>query len=314
MKINEFIKLNQLVILGMLAISTTGLNMSPMIGGILLLASVGVMLMPLYIKDEDKYDLLPLIKSEVNKLIETTQESIKKAEQRKIENQHLAEEQRINEILAELEENIVLATANIPLESRESLLGQIAELTEGDSQLLYRALANKEVDQGNLLVVLNNIPKEARTEISEILDTLVPVVVVSHQRSESVSPLMGATAMPAFKMEKKGTWINWAIFISGLLVILVASSIFFGSQLSSAMDGGSGILLTLFIISSLINAIYYLPSLIYHASTGGKILMFIINSILGITVIGWIVLLVFAISRNSNEKRAQELMHYIKHK
>ncbi|WP_314208470.1 hypothetical protein, partial [Vagococcus salmoninarum] len=132
--------------------------------------------------------------------------------------------------------------------------------------------------------------------------------------SESVSPLMGATAMPAFKMEKKGTWINWAIFISGLLVILVASSIFFGSQLSSAMDGGSGILLTLFIISSLINAIYYLPSLIYHASTGGKILMFIINSILGITVIGWIVLLVFAISRNSNEKRAQELMHYIKHK
>lgn len=314
MKINEFIKLNQLVLLGMVAISTTALNVSPIIGGILLLASGGVMLMPLYIKDEQKYDLLPLIKSEVNKLIESTQDSMKKAEQRKIENQQLAEEQRINDILAEFEENIALATANMPLESRESLLGQIAELAEGDSQLLYRALANKAVDQRELLIVLNNIPKEPRTEISGILDTLVPVVVTSNQGLEPARPLTAATVMPVFKMEKKGTWINWAIFISGLLVVLIVSSLIFGSQFSNAIEGGGGAILTLFIISSLINAIYYLPSLIYHASTGGKILMFIINSILGITVIGWIVLLVFALSRNSNEKRAQELMHYIKHK
>lgn len=315
MKINKFIKLNQLLILLMLAVSTTALNISTLIGSLLLLATICVMFLPLYIKDETKYDLFPLIKTEIKKMIGSTKEGLKRAEEQRIKNQQLAEENRLKMLAEEHEQNVVLATANIPLEARELLVSHISELEESDSQLLYRALANKPVEQGQLLVALNNLTKEPREAISSILEKLVPVPVSSYEAPEVVTPLVSsATSVPDFKMKKSGTWINWFIFISGLLMVLLISSFVFGSQLSNEANGGAGVLLVLFIVASVINAIYYLPSLIYHASTGGKIVMFIINSLLGITVIGWIFLLVFAISRNSNEKRSQELMHYIKHK
>ena len=52
----------------------------------------------------------------------------------------------------------------------------------------------------------------------------------------------------------------------------------------------------------------------YNASFGGKIVMFLANSLLGITLMGWIILLVIATSRNRKEKYKQEMMHYVKQK
>lgn len=264
-------------------------------------------------KEKSEFQALDWIKKTGNQLVSYTQEQIKNAEQQRILNEELAEENRAKWIVQELAENIQLATRNIPLELRESLLPQIDKLSELDSQVLYRSLANKSVSKNDLLMALNNTPKEYREQISSILDTLNPLEKEVTEVIANERPISNHSVTPDFKMHKKGTWINWGIFLSGLLVVYIIGTVILPGLGGIFHIGGEAFLVG-FIIVSVINAIYYLPSLIYHASTGGKIVMFIINSILGVTVIGWIFLLVFSISRNSNEKRSQELMHYIKHK
>lgn len=122
--------------------------------------------------------------------------------------------------------------------------------------------------------------------------------------TQSVSTL----AQEPFKVQKHGTVINWLIILAGLIPIYFIYDFLangFGLPVLGSM-GVAGVFLVLF----LIDLIYYLPTLIYHASTGGKIVMFILNSMFSWLFIPWLIFLIFAMSRNSNHRYKEEMLYH----
>ena len=98
---------------------------------------------------------------------------------------------------------------------------------------------------------------------------------------------------------------------SGLLVFMLILSFLNNLGLPFSVAGtGGGFFLILFIG----DLIYFAPTLVYNASFGGKFLMFLVNSLFGFTIIGWIILLIIATSRNRAEKYKQEMLHHVKQK
>ncbi|MFW8053161.1 superinfection immunity protein [Vagococcus fluvialis] len=314
-KIVENIKLNKLFLLLLLAISTTTLNLSLYVGGTFLLITAGVLFLPVLIKTEKPINLIDFTDKKIEELFSLSKQGIEKANDMRIQQQEQQKELALQRELAEKEQILSLATANIPLEHREQILATLENLTNSEKELVLSSLARKQVPQDQLQIVLNNIEKSERERITSILETLKPEtsVTVANSFNQPIQPVTQAatSSTPAFEMTKKGRWINWAIFISGAVVIFFILTILteLGFSIGASGSIGAGIA-----ILFLIDAVYFLPSLIYHASTGGKIIMFILNSLFGFTIIGWIILLIIASSRNSKERRAQELMHYVKHK
>lgn len=131
---------------------------------------------------------------------------------------------------------------------------------------------------------------------------------------EVVINLVGAStpgSTPAFKYKKSGQWVNMLVLGSGLLVFMLILSFLNNLGLPFSVAGtGGGFFLILFIG----DLIYFAPTLVYNASFGEKFLMFLVNSLFGFTIIGWIILLIIATSRNRAEKYKQEMLHHVKQK
>lgn len=312
------IKLNKLFLLLLLAITTTSLNLSLYIGAIFLLVTIVILFLPVLLKLEEPINLIDYTEEKLDELFSLSKQKIEKANNLRIQQQEQQREQALQRELAEKEQIVALATANIPLEDREQIFKTLESLAIPEKETLLMALAGRLVSQGQVQVILNNIEKSERELITSTLSTLKSDGTYN-QPSISSQPSMpvetvdspSSTTPPMFEMKKKGNWINWVIFISGAIVIFFIVTILAEMGFPIIATGGVGAGLA---IIFLIDAIYFLPTLIYHASTGGKIMMFILNSLFGFTIIGWIILLIIATSRNSKERRAQELMHYVKHK
>lgn len=112
-----------------------------------------------------------------------------------------------------------------------------------------------------------------------------------------------------FSAVKHGTWINILLLIFGMFPVIMIALKINNITGSSTLGGGY---LVIGLIGLVGSAVYYLPTFIYHASTGGKILMWIFNTVLSWTLIGWILLLVIATSRNKKSVLEQQNLHYLK--
>ena len=121
----------------------------------------------------------------------------------------------------------------------------------------------------------------------------------------------GQTAMSSehFILQKKGRILNYIFLGIGFFWTMLLY-LFFGSILGFASFSASGMTLAVAGFLFFFDFIFYLPALLYHASLGGKIVMFILNALIGGTVIGWIVLLLYTLSRNRQYNYQEEMLHY----
>ncbi|HEM5087573.1 TPA: superinfection immunity protein [Streptococcus suis] len=112
--------------------------------------------------------------------------------------------------------------------------------------------------------------------------------------------------LSGFQLKKYGSWLNFAIiFIDFIFFAIIASAI---NHASDSMTEGISIVLLIFcLLLSVFNSI---PTLISH--TRWKYLIFLLNIFLGPTIIGWLVLLIIAISTNNSAKREQEMAYLLR--
>lgn len=313
-KIKETILMNELFFLLLVAVLTTSLNVSILFSFIMLILIVSLAYLPTLQKKEYNYAELmeetlehwfKTSSTKANDLIREQKEKAEMAKEQEAKQRLLMESEYIEAIQEK-------ASNSLPIEQREAILTELALLNEDQQSILTLALANESVSNEAVFQALNNLPKEARETVQSSLEQL-RIENETHQVTlkQSLSPNLGEAAVGEFQYTKKGKYINLFIYASGLLVLGLLYVFLVSMGLPLELSGATTVVVLLFM---LIDLVYFLPTLLYNASTGGKILMFLVNGLLGITVIGWIVLLVIAVSRNNNEKRQQELMHYIKHK
>ncbi len=117
-----------------------------------------------------------------------------------------------------------------------------------------------------------------------------------------------------FELKKKGGWLNAVICIFGFLPFMILIPIlgvigfsvdFFDEFLIGI--GSLGVLAIIIVL--IINAIYYLPALICYSDA--KPIILLVNWFFGLTGIGWVILLIFAIHSNNKYEKNEKMMHEV---
>lgn len=111
--------------------------------------------------------------------------------------------------------------------------------------------------------------------------------------------------LDGFKLKRNGTWLNVFLVLSDFIFVLLLLS-FLGSSGSNTIN----ITLPILIASLIISWINMIPTLISH--TNWKYLIFIFNVFFGLTVFGWIILLIIANATNNSAKREQEMAYLLR--
>lgn len=111
----------------------------------------------------------------------------------------------------------------------------------------------------------------------------------------------------SFKLKKRGYGINIFIYIVTLLPVFYLITQLDGSYLSSS---DTGLILAVLGGVLLFTYLYLLPTFICHS--GAKFFIFFFNFFLGVTIIGWIVLLFWAMSSNKAYDNEQEMKYIMR--
>lgn len=118
-------------------------------------------------------------------------------------------------------------------------------------------------------------------------------------------------SLEEFQLQKHGMWLNiFLILINSFLFFILWIIILDSSRAVSNGEIGSPALFGLVFISVFLSLINLVPTLISH--TNWKYLIFIFNIFIGPTIIGWLVLLLLAISTNKSDRREQEMAYLIR--
>lgn len=118
-------------------------------------------------------------------------------------------------------------------------------------------------------------------------------------------------SLEEFQLQKHGMWLNiFLILINSFLFFILWIIILDSSRAVSNGEVGAPALFGLVFISVFLSLINLVPTLISH--TNWKYLIFIFNIFIGPTIIGWLVLLLLAISTNKSDRREQEMAYLIR--
>lgn len=118
-------------------------------------------------------------------------------------------------------------------------------------------------------------------------------------------------SLEEFQLQKHGMWLNiFLILINSFLFFILWIIILDSSRAVSNGEVGAPALFGLVFISVFLSLINLVPTLISH--TNWKYLIFIFNIFIGPTIIGWLVLLLLAISTNKSDRREQEMVYLIR--
>ena len=118
-------------------------------------------------------------------------------------------------------------------------------------------------------------------------------------------------SLEEFQLQKHGLWLNiFLIFINTFLFFVLWIMILESSRSISNQQVGVPALFGLVFVCVLLSLINLVPTLISH--TNWKYLIFIFNIFIGPTIIGWLVLLLLAISTNKSDRREQEMAYLIR--
>ncbi|WP_257702416.1 hypothetical protein [Vagococcus luciliae] len=200
---------------------------------------------------------------------------------------------------------------NIPLEKRDVVLNIIDSLENNEGKNLIIALSGGNVDRMAVYKILNNLNKADRDILQPIIDKINTEKMHDNIMNQNISN--SDVTYQGFSMQKSGVWLNILIILLGTIFLVFAYkfllSMGIGIGLSTSMVG-------IIAIAFFFSLLHYLPTFIYHASLGGKILMFIANSLISVfliaTPIAWLILLVIANSQNKKERYKQEVSHLLK--
>lgn len=113
-----------------------------------------------------------------------------------------------------------------------------------------------------------------------------------------------------FRLKKKGKIINVFIFIFGALPLFYTIYVISDLIGINLFDQTSIWILIIGILA--VDMFYYLPTFLYYSGNSGKIIIFLLNILVSWTLIGWLLLLFFVISRNNKYRHQNELIHVIK--
>ena len=118
-------------------------------------------------------------------------------------------------------------------------------------------------------------------------------------------------SLEEFQLQKHGMWLNiFLILINSFLFFILWIIILDSSRAVSNGEVGAPALFGLVFISVFLSLINLVPTLISH--TNWKYLIFIFNIFIGPTIIGWLALLLLAISTNKSDRREQEMAYLIR--
>lgn len=118
-------------------------------------------------------------------------------------------------------------------------------------------------------------------------------------------------SLEGFQLQKHGMWLNiFLILINSFLFFILWIIILDSSRAVSNGEIGAPALFGLVFISVFLSLINLVPTLISH--TNWKYLIFIFNIFIGPTILGWLVLLLLAISTNKSDIREQEMAYLIR--
>ena len=184
------------------------------------------------------------------------------------------------------------------------------QLKESNEQYLIKkqaALIEKEELEGKRLAEATRIEAERQSALNA-----QSVAVTTNLGNDAVSVVVetnvntDAVADEPFKIRKKGLVLNFILFLTGvipLVVIILLVDEFLGLNISSSSSTFLFIMVVL-----VINFIYYMPTFLCYSPS--KIFIFVLNVLVSWTVIGWVLLLMFAISSNRAYRYREEMLHF----
>lgn len=338
---------NQLLFIGVLAVILAGIGINIIFGIILLILGIITLFIPHFLMRKDDTDLLDLLETKVatwqaaskaKKVAEEEAQAKALAEQEK----QKAEEAAAAEIRAEQARQNAAHQAKldqIKADKQAIIKAQAAKQQQAEYEQKLQQYDKKMLTQAMLLrTQLSQDQKNSESKIEipsieEIVATLKethPAPQLPAQEAEQMvrqeTDTKQATATETmqnqgdstgssdttiasseeFKVKKHGSSINFIFLLFGLVPIGIVVANW--SQIFGGAIGGS--IGAILLIAFIGDVIYYLPTLIYHASFGGKFLMWLLNTIFSWTFIGWIILMVIASSRNSKAEREQEMLYH----
>lgn len=131
------------------------------------------------------------------------------------------------------------------------------------------------------------------------------------KKTAPVSQYAAVPEIPRFKVRKKGRILNPLLLGGGCVGMFALFSFISGFLgLPGIIAGAPALVIGGMIF--LFNLLFYLPTFVYHASFFGKIWVFILNTLFGLTGIGWVLLLIHAFNKNRAAAYRQEMRHYQK--
>lgn len=298
-KAKNIVMNNQIFFLIFLAFTTTMLNAFIGIGVVLLILTALLIILPIYVwKVEDinywvKIQLF-LTKAEKTmnvKLAEIEENRAEKEVKRKEDEVRQEAEDFVRQLNEEKERK------KEEEERRENILAQARSLME-----------EQGMEESEIVAVLEEKKEELMNQ-EKIYELYQEPELEQHaqQSFHQTHP----NDVPAFEVEKSGLGMNILLLVIGIVplgfIMMILANLFSFGILPEAIIG-------LFFFLILFSVVYYLPTLLYHVSLSGKILIFILNISLGMTVVAWAILLIYVITANKNHAHNQEMLHYQKHK
>lgn len=307
------IQANQTFYLMLLMLFFTAVALDYRIGLVVLVGILICLLVPIYKMKNDQFDYLAAL---INKNSAWEQKQVvlqKQAQKAAAEAEKQAQEAKIlQEKQAETARLIQEQELKQAREERHQAAMKKAMILHTQMKNDYaegtpiptveEIAANLEQTEPALNTRINQTPGvNSRVQQQTKFDTNYQRETVAHPTVPQVEPV------DEFSVQKHGNWINYILLFMGTAPIMLVVTALFGLD-----NLNGGMMLTLFLVCVIASSIYYLPTLVYHASTSGKIMMWILNTVVSWTFLGWIVLILIATSRNKNAEMQQQNLYYLK--
>lgn len=180
------------------------------------------------------------------------------------------------------------------------------QLKESNEQYLIKkqaALIEKEELKAKRLTEATRIEAEKQSALVS-----QPIAVTSSLDNDAVSVVVetNVNTDAPFKLRKKGLLLNFSLFLTGMIPLVVIIRLL-DEFLELDISSSSSTFLFIMVVL-VINFIYYMPTFICYSPS--KIFVFVLNALVSWTVIGWVLLLMFASSSNRAYRYREEMLHF----
>lgn len=176
------------------------------------------------------------------------------------------------------------------------------------SKDFFEIVANQLNQLAEQSIVMISLARESRQQRNITRDAEATKIRVEKRaelttKSSTIAP---AIEDSPFKLRKKGMILNIFLFAIGVVPLFIIINILSEVLHIDITNSDLGALLIVIILA--INFIYYIPTFICYSPS--KLLIFILNALVSWTLIGWVILLMYAFSSNRAYRYREEMLHF----